>query len=95
MGIKYRMLDMAGLEKLKDSRPEEPCPFFIQPHARRRRRKRSSEGQAEMDHHDEGHGEGKSTVYNIRTVRPLLLFTFGTFESFLAGLGRNCVYGAC
>ena len=25
MGIKYRMLDMAGLEKLKESLPEEPC----------------------------------------------------------------------
>ena len=29
MGIKYRMLDMDGLEKLKDSLPEEPCPFFM------------------------------------------------------------------
>ena len=67
MGIKYRMLDMAGLERLKDSKPEEPCPMFIKPH-HRRRRKRATEGQAEMDHHDEGHGEGKSTVY-IRTVR--------------------------
>ena len=28
MGIKYRMLDMAGLENLKISRPEEPCPVF-------------------------------------------------------------------
>ena len=28
MGIKYRMLDMAGLENLKNSRPEEPCPVF-------------------------------------------------------------------
>ena len=62
MGIKYRMLDMAGLQRLKDSRPEEPCPFFIQPHARRRRRKRATEDHAEMDHHDEGHGGGKSTL---------------------------------
>jgi hypothetical protein len=32
MGIKYRMLDMAGLEELKDSWPEEPCPFFVNNH---------------------------------------------------------------
>ena len=29
MGIKYRMLDMAGLEKLHNSTPEEPCPSFV------------------------------------------------------------------
>ena len=29
------------------------------------------------------------------TARPYLLFYFGTFDSFLAGLGRNQVYGAC
>ena len=49
LGVKYRLLDMVGLEKLKDSRPEEPCPFFIQPH--HRRRKRSSQDD-EKDHHE-------------------------------------------
>ena len=28
------------------------------------------------------------------TVRPYLLFSFGTLDSFLAGVGRNCGYGA-
>ena len=32
----------------------------------------------------------------IRTVNPYLLFiVVGTFDSFLAGLGRNRMYGAC
>jgi hypothetical protein len=31
----------------------------------------------------------------INTVRLLLLFSFGTFFFFFAGLGRNLVYGAC
>ena len=31
----------------------------------------------------------------IKTVRHKLLFSFGTFDSFLAGLGRNRVYRAC
>ena len=31
----------------------------------------------------------------IRIVRPWLLFSFGTFDYFLAGLGRNQAYSAC
>ena len=54
MGIKYGTLDMAGVERLKDSAPEEPCPL-TQPDEGRRRRKRATQGQAEMDNHDEGH----------------------------------------
>ena len=42
------------IHPVKDSKPEEPCPMFIKPH-HRRRRKRATEGQAEIDHHDEGH----------------------------------------
>ena len=33
--------------------------------------------------------------YIDQTVRTQLLFSFGTSDSFLAGLGRNRVYGAC
>ena len=38
-----------------------------------------------------------STIYYSRTVssQSQLLFSFGTFDSFLAGLGRNRVYNVC
>ena len=35
----------------------------------------------------------KAIIY-IRAVRPSLLFRFGTFNSFLADMGKNQVYGA-
>ena len=47
-------MNIAGLEKLKYSRAEEPCPLFLQPH-HRRRRKRSSDD--EIDHHDDIEGK--------------------------------------
>ena len=54
-GITYRLMDLDGLEKLKDSRPEEPCPIFTQADHRRRRRKRSSNN--EMNNQDEIEGK--------------------------------------
>ena len=57
LGIKHRLLDLGGLDKLKESQGEEQCPFFIQPH--HRRRKRASEDHDDHEGHD-GHGHGKS-----------------------------------
>ena len=92
MGIKYGTLDMAGVERLKDSWQEEPCPF-IQPHEGRRRCKRATQGQAEMDHHDEGHHwEGKFTVY-LRTVKTLAFLTFPAcfqIPIIFSDLNSNC-----
>ena len=34
-------------------------------------------------------------IIYIRTVKPCLLFSFGTFDSFLAGLSKNQMFGAC
>ena len=48
-------MDLDGLEKLKDSRPEEPCPIFTQADHRSRRRKRSSND--EMNNQDEIEGK--------------------------------------
>ena len=41
--------------------------------------------------------KGQATAHSIyiRTVSSQLFFIFGTFNSFLAGLGRNQVHGAC
>ena len=35
------------------------------------------------------------SMYIFLDSKTLPLFYFGTFDSFLAGLGRNQVYGAC
>ena len=35
------------------------------------------------------------TVYISMAIRPQLLFSFGALDSFLAGLDRNVMYGAC